>query len=426
MSSKKAFPTLTIVFLVLAGYCCPLVRNLVGIDMSYATNTLHLYYWIASFLYLVLAILVYPKLAGPFKSMLQYVLLVVLCLVLTEAACAIAYRWQSGFWSHEDNVNLNRHMFEKHPYMVGKTKKNAHIKRDSLLYFHNSLGYRGDEFEPNKEVGTIRIVTIGGSTTYGVGVNNEDTWPFQLEQELGEPFEVINLGIPGHSSAENLIQTALLLSDLQPDLAIYHIGLNDIRNTNIHNLKSDYSNYHAATLYNSLGLCNEQTAPMLATVRMMITLFQKTGVLESCPGQQVTVQIKPHKGVDDRAISLYVRNLKSIVALCHTQEIIPLFAPQILLEEVLKTGDYSWWVPYIPTDEIDDVLNAYNQAMKTVADSSQAFYSDSFDKHHWEAEDFVDLSHFNAEANQKMANLLAKDVRAIFNSDTLSIYSIAD
>lgn len=51
--------------------------------------------------------------------------------------------------------------------------------------------------------GRLRIVTIGGSTTYGFGVNNEVTWPKLLSQKLEKhlpgKYEVVNLGrLGGH------------------------------------------------------------------------------------------------------------------------------------------------------------------------------------------------------------------------------------
>ncbi|MBF0557135.1 MAG: hypothetical protein HQK96_21690 [Nitrospirae bacterium] len=54
-----------------------------------------------------------------------------------------------------------------------------------------------------KKSGRIRILAIGGSTTYGFGVAPENTWPKILAEKLEKAFpgkyEVINLGrIGGH------------------------------------------------------------------------------------------------------------------------------------------------------------------------------------------------------------------------------------
>lgn len=67
----------------------------------------------------------------------------------------------------------------------------------------------GGDMAPYREIFDIkktkraRIITIGGSTTYGFGVNSADTWPtrlaLMLEQKDPGKYEVVNLGrIGGH------------------------------------------------------------------------------------------------------------------------------------------------------------------------------------------------------------------------------------
>lgn len=62
----------------------------------------------------------------------------------------------------------------------------------------NSLGYRGKEFLLNKPPNTTRILVLGDSFTFGIGVSDEETYPYQLEKILKEKghsnTEVINAG----------------------------------------------------------------------------------------------------------------------------------------------------------------------------------------------------------------------------------------
>lgn len=64
--------------------------------------------------------------------------------------------------------------------------------------------YRQNPFRKKKE--RLRILAIGGSTTYGLSVNESDTWPARLGHVLEESFpgkfEVINLGRIGGSLEE--------------------------------------------------------------------------------------------------------------------------------------------------------------------------------------------------------------------------------
>lgn len=92
----------------------------------------------------------------------------------------------------------------------------------------NSLGFRGPEVGEKGE--TYRILILGDSTTYGIGVNDDETWPFFLQEALdpsGQHIEVINGGFPGASSLQGLyvlLKKGLLL---EPDLVMVGFGLND-------------------------------------------------------------------------------------------------------------------------------------------------------------------------------------------------------
>ena len=61
----------------------------------------------------------------------------------------------------------------------------------------NSEGFRGPEFSKDKPDNTYRIITVGGSTTFGSGVTDENTWPRILEKKLqnlsiSKNIEVVN------------------------------------------------------------------------------------------------------------------------------------------------------------------------------------------------------------------------------------------
>ena len=69
----------------------------------------------------------------------------------------------------------------------------------------NSVGLRGSEFDKEKPDNTYRIFMVGGSSTFGTGVTDENTIT-GIMQKLFENFnpewdiEVINAGIPGAES----------------------------------------------------------------------------------------------------------------------------------------------------------------------------------------------------------------------------------
>lgn len=100
--------------------------------------------------------------------------------------------------------------------------------------FHNSLGYRNDEFSLAKPSGVYRIVALGGSSTYDVRIeDNAATFTAQLENLLKEDYgyqnvQVINAGVPGYNSWEILVNLEFRVLDLDPDLVIIYEGTNDV------------------------------------------------------------------------------------------------------------------------------------------------------------------------------------------------------
>jgi lysophospholipase L1-like esterase len=96
----------------------------------------------------------------------------------------------------------------------------------------NSKGFRGREFSEQKAAHTIRVVTLGASSTLGYFARDDETYPVYLERLLndslaGDSIEVINLGIP-HLTVANI--HALLINEalpLDPDVITFYEGNND-------------------------------------------------------------------------------------------------------------------------------------------------------------------------------------------------------
>ena len=106
-------------------------------------------------------------------------------------------------------------------------------------YSNNSLGFRGSrEFGP-KQPGDFRILLLGDSFTYGLGVNDDQTFAFHLEQYLrqpGLPAAVINAGCPGKGTDYELKLFQTLGAKLQPDVTVLCFFCNDFED----NARGDY------------------------------------------------------------------------------------------------------------------------------------------------------------------------------------------
>lgn len=84
----------------------------------------------------------------------------------------------------------------------------------------NALGLRDGALPDEKPW----VLALGCSTTFGWGVDAQAAWPEQLEHLLG--VEVINAGVPGHSSHQGL-RFAMPLLERRPSAVIFAWGLRD-------------------------------------------------------------------------------------------------------------------------------------------------------------------------------------------------------
>lgn len=97
---------------------------------------------------------------------------------------------------------------------------------------HCLEGYRGNTV-PLGKTDAIRILFLGGSTTYGSGVWHPDSsFPAQTGVMLKEifpdkKFEIINAGAESATSAEELAYYHFKFRYYQPDIVVLHTGGND-------------------------------------------------------------------------------------------------------------------------------------------------------------------------------------------------------
>ncbi len=135
-------------------------------------------------------------------------------------------------------------LWDERPYTPHETLRHVHIpgfegRWDGSWYDINSLGQRGPELrlgDPEKE---FRVVALGDSCTFGKGVDEDVSWPRQLEALLSVGLDtgqskripkVANLGVNGYSGKSYMRMFDLHGKQLEPDLVVIGYNLNDFPN----------------------------------------------------------------------------------------------------------------------------------------------------------------------------------------------------
>ncbi len=133
------------------------------------------------------------------------------------------YSFPSNFNSKE----YNKLLFDSYLF---KSKNRNIMLGDNInsrvAFTTNNKGFRGGDFNKSN----FKIFCCGGSTTACSSCDDDDTWPAILNQKFGSnnyDIEVVNAGIQGWYSYQNLLKIKHEIINYDPSVIILHHGWNE-------------------------------------------------------------------------------------------------------------------------------------------------------------------------------------------------------
>ena len=147
---------------------------------------------------------------------------VVLALALLEVFLRVTHLQPDFFWQLDGEVGAT-HI---------PSKKGWVVFRGGRQYIEiNSLGYRDRERSVRKAPGTFRVALLGDSFVEALQVGQEETLAAVLERRLNEEcgpraftrFEVLNFGVSGFGTAEELETLRHRAAAFEPDLVLLNL-----------------------------------------------------------------------------------------------------------------------------------------------------------------------------------------------------------
>jgi lysophospholipase L1-like esterase len=126
-------------------------------------------------------------------------------------------------WRYPDWVQQDRDLFWR--YRPSRVIDGKFIRPGR--YTINTHGYRGTDYPIDKPAGVTRVVCLGESNTFGLGVSDEAVWPRHLERRLNalDPqkrrWEVLNLAVTNYSTVQGVRQARQELPRLKPDIVLF-------------------------------------------------------------------------------------------------------------------------------------------------------------------------------------------------------------
>ena len=198
--------------------------------------------------------------------------------------------------------NLRRVLVDYHHLARGETNNFRFVADSELPYrlkadfefrspeggkvtHHNTVGFRDVEDFPPKTEAALRIICLGGSTTYGVSViDNRATYPAALERFLNgehqpqgwDRVEVFNLGVGGYTSREVLTTFQRHGLPLQPDVVLIQSGLNDVAPRLYPDFDCDYRHFRKSLTLPAQSFLARQAYHS----RLFLTLGWKLNLIE--------------------------------------------------------------------------------------------------------------------------------------------------
>jgi len=155
-----------------------------------------------------------------------------ICLVTVVLIGAIEVVGRVYIWGRYGQQGKTYGMWEPDSELGAIPRRNSYNTLTTL----NNYGFRNaeDVFEP-KPSGALRVVCLGGSTTFGYNLRDSETYPQRLQERLRQlegqsQSQVLNAGAIGYSIGHVAKWAERIVPALKPDVVIIYSGVNEVLN----------------------------------------------------------------------------------------------------------------------------------------------------------------------------------------------------
>jgi lysophospholipase L1-like esterase len=233
-----------------------------------------------------------PSQRNPLRRKIAFTIVLMLaCAVLAE----VTFRLLEGVL-HVDTAKIERWqrfvrtgestIYEPHPYLLY-----THPRTTSV---YNSFGFDDEEHALAKTAGVMRIACLGASTTEsGNDVGRAGAYPHFLDEalrrEVGRPFEVMNWGMSGWTSAEIMLNYFVAVQDFEPDVVIFHEAINDFASRVRPGYRADYVHYRRPWTQPHFGIAHR----LLTSWSHLLSAFEMRKLAINDVATFVTVPTAP-------------------------------------------------------------------------------------------------------------------------------------
>ncbi len=341
--------------------------------------------------------------------------------------------------------------FEKNTRFTGG---HSNLKERSQVYTdeHGFLT-NGKPLQIKKELGEVRIATIGASTTANIGLNYEDNWPGHLGNLIqakhpDKKITIINAGIPGFTSAQSIGNLALRVMAFSPDIVIIYHAYNDLKAIRYDKaFQPDYTHlhdkpygFHKPPSLITRALHKSMLYVRLKNKKRAFEEEQRRNEMLSFNHRNITnIDALDHDNrldaIPDIALETFHNNMKALVSIARSkgsQVILSTFATlhdptldyrktEVITQLTeLKGKELMFLLQFTPGLKLNTIFSGikqYNNIISSIAEQDQCAIVDNASLIGHQDSYFVDRVHFSAEGAKKMAESFFPAVEELLSNN---------
>ena len=275
-----------------------------------------------------------------------------------------------------------------------------------------------------KPKGTYRIIALGTSSTFGVGLANPEkgNYPTQLLHRLNNqggqtrPVEVFNAGIAGAPFSVIQIYLRDVLVGLKPDLVVLYFGNNGDNPETLNTYQAIKAKTHRWPHLRS----NDDiwvAMQLRHSPRWLVDAFSSLAesplfLLSMWAGKETRLSVARLRGIPlpvqqqpEYPLPVLARPVRAVVQACVARGIKVLLIPEVTIDDIRVSGDIS------------KIQSPYRKIFRALAHEFRGrgvFFSDILGAFGLEHVDrfMVDAVHFNKEGYRYLARQIEEAMRA--------------
>ena len=289
-------------------------------------------------------------------------------------------------------------------------------------YYVNKLGYRGHDFSVEKQPGTIRVMTMGGSSVFDVGALDDEDWPHRVEQLLKERglsnIEVINAGIIGYNSADSLGRFIAEAHTFKPDYVFFFSAWNDLKY-----FKSTQNLLRRQEIYTESPLLHYTSGVdqfLCETSQVYTHLRQEDYAGQGRREPAVSEEFAHTDQVNFEHLKQYRLNLELMVEAVRDTGAVPILMTEPTLVSPANTDFENERIKYQSVDlnheQLCDAYQRVESIVREVVAAKHVEFVDASKELSGRTELFWDHGHLTMQGSETLAQLVSREFERIYKS----------